>query len=100
MNELLKYNKTTPFSQEHLSYTRDWKDLTDPVRGTFLPNFFIVYFGQEIPQGSISSDDEMTAMAKMGLGYDLWVTMISEAIDSIEDIDTVMDAFSVVDNLT
>jgi hypothetical protein len=100
MNELLKYNETTPFSQEHLSYTRDWKDLTDPVRGAFLPNFFIVYFGQEIPQGSISSDDEKTAMAKMGLGYDLWVTTISEAIDSIEDIDTVMDAFSVVDDLT
>ena len=36
----------------------------------------------------------------MGLGYDLWVTTISEAIDNIEDIDTVMDAFSVVDNLT
>ena len=39
-------------------------------------------------------------MAKMGLGYDLWITTISEAIDNIEDIDTVMDAFSVVDNLT
>jgi len=84
-----------------LSYTRDWKDLTDPVgRGTFLPDFFIVYFGQEIPQGSISSDDEKTAMAKMGLGYDLWVTTISDAIDNIEDIDTIMDAFGVVDNLT
>jgi len=100
MNELLKHNKTTPFSQEHLSYTRDWKDLTDPIRGTFLPNFFIVYFGQEIPQWSISSDDEKTAMAKMGLGYDLWVTTISDAIDSIEDIDTIMDTFGVVDNLT
>jgi len=83
-----------------LSYTRDWKDLTDPVRGTFLPNFFIVYFGQEIPQGSISSDGEKTAMAKIGLGYDLWVTTISEAIDNIEDIDTIMDAFGVVNNLT
>jgi len=100
MNELLKHNGTTPFLQEHLSYTRDWKDLTDPVRGTFLPNFFIVFFGQEIPQGSISSDDEKTAMAKMGLGYDLWVTMISEAIDTIEDIVTIMDAFGVVNNLT
>ncbi len=40
MNELLKHNETTPFSEEHFSYTRDWKDLTEPVRGTFLPNFF------------------------------------------------------------
>jgi len=100
INELLKHNKTTPFLQEHLSYTRNWKDLTDPVRGTFLPKFFIIYFGQEIPQGSISSDDEKTAMAKMGLGYDLWVTKISDAINNIEDIDTIMDAFGVVDNLT
>jgi len=36
----------------------------------------------------------------MGLGYDLWVTTISDAIDNIEDIDTIMDAFGVVDNLT
>ncbi len=74
MNELLKNTEVTPFASEHLSYTRDWKDLTDPVRGTFLPNFFIVYFGQEIPQRSISNDDEKTAMAKMGPRYDLWIT--------------------------
>ncbi len=49
MNEFLKHNETTPFSEEHLSYNRDWKDLSDPVRGTFLTNFFIVYFGQELP---------------------------------------------------
>jgi len=100
MNELLKHTEATPFTSEHLSYTRDWKDLTDPVRGTFLPNFFIIYFGQEIPQGSISNDDEKTAMAKMGPGYDLWVMTIADAIDNMEDIDTIMDAFSVVDDLT
>ncbi len=61
MNELLKHTEVTPLASEHLTYTRDLKDLTDPVRGTFLPNFFIVYFGQEIPKGNISSDDEKTA---------------------------------------
>jgi len=98
MNELLKHTEVTSFASEHLSYTRNWKDLTDPVRGTFLPNFFIIYFGKEIPQGSISNDNEKTAMAKMGPGYDLWVTTISDTIDSMEDIDTIMDAFGVVDN--
>jgi len=39
-------------------------------------------------------------MAKMGPGYDLWVTTISDAIDNMEDIDRIMDAFSVVKNLT
>jgi hypothetical protein len=69
MNVLLKHTEVTPFSSEHLTYTRDLKNLTDPVRGTVHPNFFIVYFGQEIPQGNISIDDEKTAMAKMGPGY-------------------------------
>jgi len=36
----------------------------------------------------------------MGPGYDLWVTTISDAIDNMEDIDTIMDAFGVVNNLT
>jgi hypothetical protein len=99
MNELLKHTEVTPLASEHLTYTRDFKDLTDPVRGTFLPSFFIVYFGQEIPKGNISSDDEKTAMAKMGPGYALWVTTVSNAIDKIEDIDVIIDAFGVVDDL-
>jgi hypothetical protein len=100
MNELLKHTEVTPFSPEHLTYTRDLKDLTDPIRGNFLPNFFIIYFGQEIPQGNISSDDEKTAMAKMGPGYVLWIATVSEAIESTEDIDVVVDAFSAVDDLS
>ncbi len=28
--------EVTPLAQEHLTYTRDFKDLTDPVRGTFI----------------------------------------------------------------
>jgi len=39
-------------------------------------------------------------MAKMGPGYDLWVPTISDAIENMEDIDTIMDAFNVVDDLT
>jgi hypothetical protein len=100
MNALLKHTDVTPFASEHLTYTGDLKDLTDSVRGTFLPNFFIVYFGQDIPQGNISSDDEKTAMAKMGPGYALWVTTVSEAIENMEDINSVMDAFGTVDDLS
>ncbi len=36
----------------------------------------------------------------MGPGYELWVTTISDTIDNMEDIDTIMDVFGVVDNLT
>ena len=30
MNELLKHTKVTPLASAHLTYTRDFKDLTDP----------------------------------------------------------------------
>jgi hypothetical protein len=50
MNVLLNYTEVTPFLSEHLTYARNLKNLTEPVRGTFLPIFFIVYFGQEIDQ--------------------------------------------------
>ena len=36
----------------------------------------------------------------MGPGYDLWISTLSEAIENMEDIDSVMDAFSAVDNLS
>ena len=98
MNELLKHTEVTPLASEHLTYTRDLKDLTDPVRGTFLPNFFIVYFGQEIPQGNISSDGEKTAMAKMGPGYDLWVRTVSNVIDNGYDL-WVRTVSDVIDNI-
>jgi hypothetical protein len=83
MSKLLKHTDITQLLLEHLKFTKDWMSFVDPIRGTFLPNFFIVYFGQEIPQGSISSDDVKTAMAKMGPGYALWVLTVSNAIDNI-----------------
>jgi hypothetical protein len=100
MSELLKHTDVTPLLLDHLKFTKDWKSFINPIRGTFLPIFFIVYFGQEIPQGSISSDDVKTAMAKMGPEYALWVSTVSDAIDNIDDINCVIDAFSEVDDLS
>ncbi len=39
-------------------------------------------------------------MAKMGPGYALLVSMVSDAINNIDDINCVIDAFSEVDDLT
>jgi hypothetical protein len=39
-------------------------------------------------------------MAKMSPGYALWVSMVSNAIDNIDDIDYVIDTFSAVDDLS
>ncbi len=100
MSKLLKYTDVTQLLSEHLKFKKDWKSFVDPIRGTFLPTFFIVYFWKEIPRGSISSDYVKTAMAKMGPGYALWVSTVSDAINNIDDIDYVIDAFSAVDNLS
>jgi hypothetical protein len=89
MSKLLKYTDVTPLSLEHLKFAKDWKSFIEPIRGNFLPFFFIIYFGQEIPQGSISSDNVKTAMAKIGPGYafgcqrfptPLIISMISTAL--------------------
>jgi hypothetical protein len=39
-------------------------------------------------------------MAKLGSGYDLWVSTVSDAIDNMDDINYVINAFSAVDNLS
>jgi hypothetical protein len=39
-------------------------------------------------------------MAKMGPGYDLWVTTVSDAIENMDNIDAIMDAFGAVNDLS
>ncbi len=39
-------------------------------------------------------------MAKMGPGYALWVSVVSNAIDNIDDINYVINAFSAVEDLS
>jgi hypothetical protein len=39
-------------------------------------------------------------MAKMGPGYALWVSTVSNAIDNIDDVNCIINAFSEVDDLS
>jgi hypothetical protein len=41
--------------KELLSKT-DWNDFKEPIIDTLLPNFFIIYFGQDLPHGKISDN--------------------------------------------
>jgi hypothetical protein len=100
MDAHLKHTKVTPLDPEHLKFTEDFKGFTDPLRGTLLPVFFLIYFGQDTPQGSIASGKEKSALAKLGLGYGLWVETKSEAIDKFDEIKIVMVAYSAIDNMT
>jgi hypothetical protein len=51
-------SNVTPFTLDLLTNT-DWADLSDNIIGALFPNFFVVYFGQDCPQGAISSNDNL-----------------------------------------
>ncbi len=83
----------TPFALDLLTNT-DWANPSDNIISALLPNFFIVYFSQDFPQGGISSDDIKVKFAKLGAGYNLWVSAAAEAIDKKDNICEVLGAAS------
>jgi hypothetical protein len=83
----------TPFASDLLT-NMDWANPSDDIIGALFPNFFIVYFGKDFPQGGFFSDDIKVKFAKLGTGYDLWVSAAAEAIDKKEDIREVLGTAS------
>jgi hypothetical protein len=63
---------------------------SNDIIGALFPNFFIVSFGQDFPQGGISSDNIKVKFAKLGTGYDLWVSAAAEAINKKDNIHEVL----------
>ena len=80
----------TPINEAFLSDT-DWVTLSDSdqVVGRVIPNFFIIYFGQNVPRGDINDDDVKMSIAQLGPGYATWVRAADFAINSHKDIATV-----------
>jgi hypothetical protein len=60
--------------------------------------FSIVYYCQDSPQGGISSDNIKVKFAKLGTGYNLWVSAAAEAIDKKDNIREVLGAASELTN--
>jgi hypothetical protein len=75
----------TPFASDLLTNT-DWANPLDDIISALFPNSFIVYFGQDFPQGGISSNDIKVKFAKLGAGYNLWVYAAAEAIKKRNNI--------------
>ena len=88
MDAALSYGEDIPST--YLTHT-DWSSFKDPIVGALVPNFFIVYFGQDLPHGSIEDDEVMFQLASMGVGYELWAETAKDAIDKINDIVAVLD---------
>jgi hypothetical protein len=83
----------TPFALNLLTNT-DWANPLDNIIGALFPNFFIIYFGQDFPQGGISSNDIKVKFAKLCTGYNLWVSTAAEAIDKRNNICEVLGTAS------
>ncbi len=86
-------SNVTPFALDLLT-NMDWANPPDNIIGVLFPNFFIVYFGQDFSQGGISSDNIKVKFAKLGAGYNLWVSAAAEAIDKRNNICEVLGAAS------
>jgi hypothetical protein len=86
-------SSVTPFASDLLT-NRDWANPSDDIIGALFPNFFMVYFGQDFPQGGISSDNIKVKFAKLGAGYNFWVSAAAKAIDKKVDIREVLGAAS------
>jgi hypothetical protein len=86
-------SKVALFALELLTNT-DWANLTDDIIGALFPNFFIVYFGQDFSQGGISSNNIKVKFAKLGAGYNLWVSAAAEVIDKRNNIREILGAAS------
>jgi hypothetical protein len=81
----------TPFTLDLLT-NMDWANPLNNIIGALFPNSFIFYFGQDFPQGGISSDNIKVKFAKLGTGYNLWVSAAAEAIDKKDNICEVLGA--------
>jgi hypothetical protein len=88
MDDSLNHGDDLP--KELLSET-DWNDFEEPIIGTLIPNFFITYYGQDLPHGDISEDEIKAKLVRLGTGYELWANTANDAIKKLNDILSVME---------
>jgi hypothetical protein len=86
----LSLNHGDDFPKESLSET-DWNDFEEPIVGTLIPNFFITYFGQDLPHGNISDNEIKAKLICLGTGYELWANTANDAIEKLDGILSVME---------
>jgi hypothetical protein len=73
----------------------DWKKFEDPIIGTLIPNFFIAYFGQDLPHGDLTDEEIMAKLVRLGSGYKLWANTAKAAVDYVDNILTIIDEIKV-----
>ena len=86
----ISLNHLDDLSKELLSKT-NWNDFKEPIVGTLIPNFFITYFGQDLPHGNISDNEVKAKLVRLGTGYELWANTANNAVKKLDDILSVME---------
>ena len=51
-----------------------------------VPNVFLFYFGQDIPQGCMSMDSTKAAFGRLGPGYATWISLANELLEEDENM--------------
>lgn len=67
------------------------KEETEPIVASVLPNFFPIYFGQQVVYGDIRNDEVNVSLAQLGIGYEIWATQALLAKERQDDIIHVVD---------
>jgi hypothetical protein len=96
MDNSLNHGDDLP--KESLSKT-DWNDFEEPIVGTLIPNFFITYFGQDLPHGNISEEKIKAKLVCLGTGYKLWVNTANNTIKKLDNILSVMEEIKTLESI-
>jgi hypothetical protein len=88
MDDSLNHGDDLP--KESLSET-NWNDSKELIIGTLIPNFFITYFGQDLPHGNISDDKIKAKLVCLSTGYELWANTANDAVKKLDNILSVME---------
>jgi hypothetical protein len=86
----ISLNHGDDLPKESLSET-DWNDFEEPIVGTLIPNFFITYFGQNLPHGDISDDKIKAKFVHLVTGYELWANTANNVVKKLDDILSVIE---------
>jgi hypothetical protein len=56
--------------------------LEELIITTLVPNFFVIYYGQKVLHGKITTDKLKAKVIKLGTGYNLWARVIVEMLST------------------
>jgi hypothetical protein len=68
-------------TEELRGETNDLKSFKESVATTLLPNFFfVIYYGQKVLHGDITTNKVKSKMMHLGTGYDPWARIVDKTL--------------------